>query len=57
MLLLFPPSSPSATGNAIKEHEDLVFPGPPKIVFHWFARFADHQPFAELPLGMTDERK
>jgi hypothetical protein len=35
--MLDPPSA------ADKTHEDLHFPGPPSIFFHWLARFADHE--------------
>jgi hypothetical protein len=44
------------TCRATREHEDLVHAGPPRVAFHWFARFADHVPFENPPLGPVDDR-
>ena len=43
-----------AAPRARQEHEDLVHPGPPRVAFHWVARFADHTEFERPPLGHLD---
>ena len=46
--------------NATKEHEDLSYSSGgrdgARVGFHWFARFADHTPFEQPPLGPVDDR-
>lgn len=46
-----------AACNATKEHEEMAFAsGGARVVFHWLARFADHEPFVNPPLGAVDDR-